>query len=301
MLSCHSSDSTTNIAVGTYKLVGDDARSAVRMALQHAVRHIDTAQLYQNARPVFEAITAFEQDAANASVTVAVTTKISKQVRPPETVALLRKYSAMLSGRPIDTLLLHRPMPISSWVGLNQCVQLGLVREIGVSNYTVEQLQALLAACDVADLLRPVVHQVEFHPFVDNLHELLSFCKSHGIRVQGHTMLAQGIFFDYPPLRRLACDTYKVSPPVLMLRWAHQLGVELLVGCTKSAHLEDILTNVYAMRDITEADMAAMNAYHVDARKRFFGQHARASPISRLDTIRRDTDEFVDVVGSVAA
>jgi diketogulonate reductase-like aldo/keto reductase len=264
---CHSSDRTANIAVGTYKLQGDAAMAAVRMALEHGVRHIDTAQLYHNSRHVFEAITAFEKeqvhDATKPSETVAVTTKVSKQMPPSRTVALLRKYSAMLSGRPIDTLLLHRPMPLSSWEGLNQCVRHGLVREIGVSNYTIEQLQALLAACDVADMLRPVVNQVEFHPFVENLHELLSFCRSHGIRVQGHTMLAQGLFFDYPPLRRLACDTYHVSPPVLMLRWAHQLGVELLVGCTNSAHLEDILTNVYAMRDITESDIAAMSSYHV--------------------------------------
>lgn len=293
------------LAFGTYRLKAARAAAEVSSVLHRGIRHIDTAQLYKNEASVYTAIRDFEV-AQTAAPTVRVVSKLHKNLLFEPAVEAVAASVRQL-GRPLDAMLLHRPLPSVMWRALDACVDQGLVREIGVSNYSVKQLKDLLEICEPHPpsshergslCRRPVLNQVEFHPFVGPVQPLLSFCKLHGIRVQGHTMLARGAFFDFPPLVRLA-KKYERCPAVIMLRWAHQLGVELLFHSSNDAHVDEVMGQVMQMSPpIGERDMAEINGYHCTATRRFFHESPAPASIPELRDIT-DTEEYVETVAAL--
>ena len=293
----------SRLAFGTYRVGGPRVVLEVRRALERGIRRIDTARLYKNEGEVYAAIRAFEAENPGASP-VFVCSKVHKNLLFDDTVRAVEDSVRRL-GRPLDRMLLHRPLPNVMWRALDACVDRGLVSQIGVSNYPAPRLAALLEICEPqspggasgsgAELCRrPVVHQVEFHPFVGAVHPLLSYCKAEGIAVQGHTMLARGQFLEFPALVRLAAK-YGVSPAVMMLRWADQLGVELLVHTSQEAHLDEILEKVVTRAPLEERDMAEISGYHCVTTHRFFMDTSPRLPDRDLDAIT-DTAKYIETI-----
>lgn len=295
----------SRLAFGTYRVGGARAVVEVRRALERGIRSIDTARLYKNEDEVYGAIRAFEAENPGASP-VFVCSKVHKNMLFDDTVRAVEDSVRRL-GRPLDRMLLHRPLPNVMWRALDACVDRGLVSQIGVSNYPVERLAALLEICapqspgepagdGAPRCRRPVVHQVEIHPFVGAVHPLLSYCKAEGVAVQGHTMLARGEFLTYPALVRLAAK-YGVSPAVILLRWADQLGVELLVHTSQEAHLDEIIASVVTRVPLEERDMAEISGYHCVTTHRFFVDPSPRFPDRELDAIT-DTGKYIEAVAS---
>lgn len=293
----------SRLAFGTYRVGGPRAVLEVRRALERGIRRIDTARLYKNEDEVYAAIRAFEAENPGASP-VFVCSKVHKNLLFDDTVRAVED-SVQRLGRPLDRMLLHRPLPNVMWRALDTCVDRGLVLQIGVSNYPASRLASLLEICEPqsprapagrgAELCRrPVVHQVEFHPFVGAVHPLLSYCKAEGIAVQGHTMLARGKFLAFPALVRLAAK-YGVSPAVILLRWADQLGVELLVHTSQEAHLDEIIEDVVTRTLLEERDMAEISGYHCVTSHRFFVEPSPRLPDRDLDAIT-DTAEYIEAI-----
>ena len=296
----------SRLAFGTYRVGGPRAALEVRRALDRGIRRIDTARLYKNEDEVYGAIRAFEAENPGASP-VLVCSKVHKNLLFDETISAVEDSVRRL-GRPLDRMLLHRPLPNMMWRALDTCVERGLVAEIGVSNYPIPRLAALLAICepqsprgdaDPGEKLcrRPVVNQVEFHPFVGAVHPLLSFCNASGIAVQGHTMLARGEFLEYPALVRLALK-YGVSPAVILLRWADQLGVEILVHTSKEAHLDELIENLVTQVPLEEQEMAEISGYHCMTSHRFFMDPSPRLPDPDLDAIT-DTAKYIETIASL--
>ncbi|MEZ4340695.1 MAG: aldo/keto reductase [Sandaracinaceae bacterium] len=281
------------LAFGTYRLSGPTASARVRAALELGFRRIDTAQLYGNETAVYAAIRDFE--ATHRTERVVVTSKIYENLRFEPTVEKVAA-SARLLGRPIDVMLLHRPLPPIMWRALNACVDAGHVTRIGVSNHGVEQLEALRQACGT-ELRPPSVDQVELHPFVGPIHPLLSYCQAHGIRVQGHTALARGELLDFPPLVRLA-EARRCSAAVLLLRWAHQLGAALVVQSSRDDHLREIWEDLPTLEPIDARDMATISGFYARLTRRFFAQRVTPASIPELDATT-DTHAYVDAVAAL--
>lgn len=285
------------IAFGTYRVRGERAAGLVARALARGIRRIDTAHLYRNEVEVFAAVRDFE--AAHGGVHVHVTSKIRKNLHFDDTIAAVEASVERL-GRPLDAMLLHRPLPHVMWRALDNCVDRGLVRAIGVSNYNLQRLSALLSVCrplgdgDQAGCRRPAVLQLEIHPFVGPVQQMLSFCSTQGIAVQGHTMLARGMFLGFPPLVRMAAR-YDVSPAVLMLRWAQQLGVGVLFHSSDATHLDEVVSGVHRAAHIAARDMAEISGYHCVLARRFFTEAVPVLPASSLDAIT-DTKAYVEAV-----
>ncbi|XP_015756501.1 PREDICTED: glyoxal reductase-like [Acropora digitifera] len=123
---------------------------------------------------------------------------------------------------------------------------IGLVRSIGVSNYTVDHLEELLQFASVV----PAVLQVEFHPrlYQKNLHE---YCQSKRIWLQAYTSLGQGKLLDEEVVRSIATQHNKSTAQVL-LRWALQHGVGIIPKSVRSQHIQDNIS-------ITEFELSAYN------------------------------------------
>jgi diketogulonate reductase-like aldo/keto reductase len=278
-----------DLAFGTYRTSGDTAGRLVTRALEAGIRSIDTAQLYKNEAVVFEAVRAFEASHGP----VRVTTKIFKNLLFDQTIRAVESSAGKL-GRPLDVVLLHRPLPAIMWRALSACVDRGLTKEIGVSNHSARHLQTLLEVCDgKTPCRRPSIDQVELHPFVGPIQPLLSLCASERIRVQGHTVFARGQFFDFPPLVRLA-ERLGVSPAVVMFRWAQQLGAGIVFNTSNELHLRELLN---ANAHLEARDIAEINGYYGVKTVRFF-------PNAEVSAIHDDFSEMVDTgdyVNAVAA
>lgn len=208
------------IGYGTYGLSGTDATAeAVRAAIDAGYRLIDTAANYGNEAGVGEGV--------RTSTVPRSEVIVSSKVWPSDLGydATLRAFEQSLATSGLDYLdlyLIHWPCSeeenAASWRALERLKQEGVVRMIGVSNFTVSHLEALLATANE----RPVVNQIEFHPrHYDS--SIVDYCRDHTILIEAWSPLAQGVLFPAEPLVRVAAELGR-SPAQVLLRWSVEQG-----------------------------------------------------------------------------
>lgn len=120
-----------------------------------------------------------------------------------------------------------------TWRAMEDLIEMGVVRSIGVSNYMVEHLEATLA-----NATRPIeVNQVEWHP-MHHQEELLDFCNAHGILLEAYSPLggAGGSVLSNPVVKEIAA-AHNASAPQAVLRWSLQRGVAVVVGTANADHM----------------------------------------------------------------
>lgn len=138
-----------------------------------------------------------------------------------------------------NLMLIHRPpkhgVGEMLWRELIRAKKDNLTRDIGVSNYSVDQLQLLIDKTGEV----PVVNQIEWTPFGHSL-EMLGYCQENGIVIQAYSPLTRGSRLHDPLLMKIACDHHKTSSQIL-IRWNLEHGVVPIVKANSLAHLrEDI-------------------------------------------------------------
>lgn len=134
-----------------------------------------------------------------------------------------------------DLYLLHWPNPAislrESLAALETLHDRGLVRNVGVSNFSAYLLSCALHVADV-----PIaVNQIEHHPWFQR-PELVEFCRDRDVVVQAAAPLGGGRILDDPVVRRLA-DEYERSPAQMALKWAVDRGVAVVTKSTTPAHV----------------------------------------------------------------
>ena len=152
------------LGLGVFQTPPDETRDAVTAALEAGYRHIDTAAAYGNERQVGEAIAASGVDRGD----VFVETKIwISDYGYDKTLHGFEKSARKLGVDQIDLLILHQALPsdfeatLESYRALETLLSDGKVRAIGVSNFMVDHLTALLEKATVV----PAVNQIELHPY----------------------------------------------------------------------------------------------------------------------------------------
>ena len=95
----------------------------------------------------------------------------------------------------------------------------GKIKSIGVSNFSIQDLETLMASTDII----PAVNQVEFHPLF-NHPQLLAYCKEHHITVQAYAPLARGAYLNSPLMIEIG-NRHKKTPAQIGLRWLLQQGI----------------------------------------------------------------------------
>ena len=211
---------------------GAETEQSVLWALEAGYRLIDTAKIYGNEASVGRAV----RKSGIAREEIFVTTKLwpSEFFRVR---AALQKSLDKLGLAYIDLYLIHWPVPLvrsGIWKDFEKIYAAGLVRSIGVSNYSVKQLKALAAAADIP----PAVNQVLFHPF-SYKKELLDYCKSKNIALEAYSPLAKGRKLNDPVIAQLA-GKYVKAPAQIMIRWSLQHG---LIPLPKSSNKNRIFEN----------------------------------------------------------
>jgi 2,5-diketo-D-gluconate reductase A len=243
------------VGFGTYPLRGAEARESVDSAVALGYRLIDSAVNYNNEAEVGAGI----RDAGPVGDDLVLTTKLPGRDQGYEkTLDSVERSRSELGVDRIGLYLIHWPNPsqglfLDSWRAMIELRERGLVRSIGVSNFTIEHLQTLIDATGVA----PAVNQVELHPLVPQ-SSLRAFHRAHGIVTQSWSPLGQGNgLLEAAPITAVAARL-GVSPGRAVLRWHVQLGS---VPIPKSSSAKRQADNLDLFDfELSDADVAAISS-----------------------------------------
>ena len=209
------------IGLGTYSLDDAEGIDAITSALDAGYRLLDTAVNYGNEETVGEAI----RRSGLPRDQVRVTSKIPGRHHGYDDAITSTKESLQRLGLDhLDLHLIHWPNPsvgkyLEAWQALVDLQQQGLVRSIGVSNFTEEHLDAAIAATGVT----PAVNQIELHPYFPQEH-MRAVNAARGIVTESWSPMGKRQApLDEPPIVA-AADAHGVTPGQVILRWHVQLG-----------------------------------------------------------------------------
>jgi diketogulonate reductase-like aldo/keto reductase len=209
---------------------GSECESAVRWALESGYRHIDTAQAYGNEASVGRAL----RDSGVPREEVFITTKFHPTRSDPaaEVEGSLRR----LGVDQVDLYLVHWPRkgPTWAWPGMETAHERGYARSIGVSNFSVAQLDEVRSIASSP----PVVNQVQFSPF-EYRRALLQACDECDVALEAYSPLGTGRHLSDPTVARIA-EQVDRTPAQVLIRWCLQRGTIVL---PKSTHRERIQAN----------------------------------------------------------
>jgi diketogulonate reductase-like aldo/keto reductase len=209
------------LGLGTYNLRGEEGVAAIVDAIGTGYRLLDTAVNYENEREVGEAVRRSDVDRDK----LLVASKIPGRHHGREQAIDSIKGSLDVLGLDrIDLQLIHWPNPsvgkyVDTWRGMIEARERGLVRSIGVSNFTEAMLLELIEETGVV----PTVNQVELHPYFPQT-ALRAFHETHGIRTESWSPLARRSELMTEQLLTELATVYDVTPTQVVLRWHTQLG-----------------------------------------------------------------------------
>lgn len=274
------------IGQGTWKMEDGTATAAVTAALQAGYRHIDCAPIYLNEAdigPAFE--DAFQTGIAKREE-VWITSKLwCNRHRPDLVRGALEKTLADLKLDYLDLFMIHWPivfrpevhrpekpddfvsleaMPlIDTWRALEACVESGLCRNIGVCNFSIKKLKAMLPDCRI----KPAANQVECHPFFPQ-SELLEYCRNEGIQLVAYSPLGSGDrpvrmrgesdpnLFENAVIKNIAGQR-GISPGQVMLAWSVTRGTAAIPKSSNPGRLAENLAA--ADIELSAEEMAAID------------------------------------------
>jgi diketogulonate reductase-like aldo/keto reductase len=246
------------LGLGVY-LVTDTAlcESSVRTALTSGYRLIDTAVAYRNERAVGRGI----HSSGVPRDEIFVTTKMwPSDYGYDKTRAAIAGSLERLDTGHIDLVLLHQPVGDvrGAWRAMEDAVDEGVIRSIGVSNFTTADLDDLLSHARIA----PVVDQVELHPHWQQ-PALLPYLSEHGIVAEAWYPLGHGSkkLLAQPPIVA-AASAHGKSPVQVILRWHVQRGFVAIPKSTSPAHIAANL-DVFDF-ELTSDEMAGIDALGKD-------------------------------------
>jgi 2,5-diketo-D-gluconate reductase A len=238
------------VGFGTWGLRGRRGYDAVGLALEAGYRHLDTATMYGNEAEVGRAVA----DSGLPRQAVFVTTKLPPGAAGRERRTIDASLRALGTDH-VDLWLVHWPpggrARPRTWQELLAVRDEGLARAVGVSNYSLRQLDELVEATGQA----PAVNQLPWSPWRHD-PRLLEEHRARGVAVEGYSPLRGSRLRD-PVLTAIAA-AHGVTPAQVVLRWHLEHGIAVI---PKSATRERIVSNL----DLFGFSLTAEETARIDA------------------------------------
>ena len=261
-LTLKNGDTLPALGLGTWQAAKGVVAQAVTTALEIGYRHIDCAHVYGNEAEIGEAF-------AQLSVSrkdLWITSKLwNNSQEPCNVMPALEKTLENLHLDYLDLYLIHWPVQLKNsvmypkraddlipwstrhmletWNALEECVNAGLVRNIGLSNFSTQKMQTIFDNCEIA----PAMSQVEIHPCKQQ-NTMLAFCREKGMGLTGFAPLGSKARPDhqikkdepYPlaaPIILEIAEKHGATPGQVLLAWALTRGTAVIPKSTSEAHL----------------------------------------------------------------
>ena len=254
-----------SIGFGTWQVAeGEEGYNSCLWALKSGYRHIDTAFVYGNEPSVARAIA----DSGISRKDIFITTKLPADIKTYDGAKeYFEKSLKNLDTDYIDLYLIHAPWPwsdvgsdhtegnIAAWSAMIDLYNDGRVRAIGVSNFHVKDIKAIVDATGFV----PAVNQIRY--FIGNTqNEIAEYCQANNILVEAYSPLATGALVEHSDLTKLA-EKYGVSIPQLCIRFCVENGT---LPLPKSVNEARIKANLEIDFEISKEDMEYLNSlYHI--------------------------------------
>lgn len=236
------------LGFGTWQIEGPTAVQATGTALSLGYRHLDTATVYGNEQEVGTAL----RESGIARDEVFVTTKIPPNLASNAAATLATSLRLLDVGH-VDLWLIHwteDSAAVDLWRELVRAQADGLARDIGVSNYSLAQIDELADATGV----RPAVNQIPWSPFRFDA-ALLEGHRERDIVVEGYSGLKRGTM-EHPVVQETAARVGR-TPAQVLIRWQLQHGIVVI---PKSTNPERIRQNAdVADLTLSDEDMTALD------------------------------------------
>ncbi|MCH6266392.1 aldo/keto reductase [Neobacillus citreus] len=249
--------------IGVFKVEeGPELVEAVKTAIKHGYRSIDTAAIYGNEEGVGQGIREGMKEAGISREELFVTSKVwNADLGYDSSIAAYEKSLNKLELEYLDLFLIHWPVEgkyKESWRALETLYKEGRVKAIGVSNFQIHHLEDLMKDAEIV----PMVNQVEYHPRLTQ-KGLQTFCMEHGIQMEAWSPLMQGQLLDNQVLQEIA-DKYYKSVAQVILRWDLQNGVVTIPKSTKEHRIVENAEVFDFM--LTEEDMKRIDGLNQNHR-----------------------------------
>jgi 2,5-diketo-D-gluconate reductase A len=244
------------LGFGVFKVDPDETERIVTDALEAGYRHIDTAAIYGNEVGVGRAI-------AKSGIPrdeLFITTKLWNSDQG--TQSAFDAIDLSLEKLQLDSVnlyLIHWPRPdldkyLETWLALEQIRDAGKTTSIGVSNFHVPHLEALLAGSSTV----PAVDQLELHPTFQQ-RELRAWGAEHGMGIEAWGPLGQGKYdlFGLPAIQDAAA-AHGVTPAQVVIRWHLQSGIIVFPKSNSAERMRENF-DVFGF-ELSAEQMAAIDA-----------------------------------------
>jgi len=219
------------VGLGTWQARGGSAEEAVRCALELGYRHIDTAYAYGNEREVGRAVAA----SGVPRDEIFITTKMWPDRAGRERETLAESLESLGVDR-VDLWLIHWPPRGGArpdvWEKFVEARDAGLARAVGVSNYSVAQIDELERA--TGEL--PAVNQIEWSPALHDAATLAAH-RERGVQLEGYSPLKTMNLRD----RSLVsiAETHGVTPAQVVIRWHVEHEVVVIPKSTNADRIAE--------------------------------------------------------------
>lgn len=270
-----------SLGLGTWFIDNDKVDKAILDAVKIGYRHIDTAQAYANESGVGLGVKA----CGLSREEIFVTSKVAAEAKTYDSAANAIDETLEKTGLDyIDLMLVHSPQPwaewrenkryfdenIEVWKAFEDAYKSGKVKAIGVSNFLIDDLENLIANCEI----KPMVNQLLIH-IGNTPTALIDYCKKQDIIVEAYSPIAHGEALKNETISAMA-QKYGISVAQLCIKYVLNLGIIALPKASSKAHMQN---NAKLDFEISHGDMEILKSLDF----KDYGEHSHFPVFSGKD------------------